>query len=293
MINPFNSKQTTDTRDEDLVRSAQQGDRTALEDLVKRHQPWIYNIALRMVFSPQDAEDVTQEVLIKIITNLAGFKGKSQFRTWAYRIVANHVINMKKRRAEQSFISFSRYGRGIDNTPDLDIPDPRAVPADLPVIYEEVKLHCLMGMLLCLDRKQRLAFILGEMFQVTDVVGSGIMDVSRDSFRQMVSRARRQVYSFIQERCGLIDPSNSCHCHKKAQALIQWKSLNPAHLEFNRDFAHHIKDICTDKRRRLDDLIDQKSRELFGSQPFQNPPDFTTTIRNLLDSSEMKDVFEL
>jgi RNA polymerase sigma factor (sigma-70 family) len=293
MINPFNSMQTTDTRDEDLVRSAQQGDRTALEDLVKRHQPWIYNIALRMVFSPQDAEDVTQEVLIKIITNLAGFKGKSQFRTWAYRIVANHVINMKKRRAEQSFISFSRYGRGIDNTPDLDIPDPRAVPADLPVIYEEVKLHCLMGMLLCLDRKQRLAFILGEMFQVTDVVGSGIMDVSRDSFRQMVSRARRQVYSFIQERCGLIDPSNSCQCHKKAQAMIQGKALDPAHLEFNRDFVHHFKDIYTDKRRRLDDLIDQKSRELFGSQPFQNPPDFTTTIRNLLDSSEMKDIFGL
>lgn len=293
MINPFNSRQTIDTRDEDLVRSAQQGDRAALEGLVKRHQPWIYNIALRMVFSPQDAEDVTQEVLIKIITSLAGFKGKSRFRTWAYRIVANHVINMKKRRAEISFTSFTRYGRGIDNAPDLDIPDPKAIPADLPVIYEEVKLHCMMGMLLCLDRRQRLAFVLGELFNIPDVTASTIMDVTRESFRQILSRARRQVYSFVQEKCGHVDPANPCHCHKKAQAMIQWKSLDPAHLEFNRDFVHHIKDICTDKRRRLNNLIDQQSRELFGSQPFQNPPDFTVNIRNLLDNSEMKDIFEI
>ena len=293
MINPFAGRDTAAVKDEILVARAQQGDHTALAQLIKRHQPWIYNIALRMVFSPQAAEDVTQEVLIKIITSLAGFKGRSQFRTWAYRIVANHVINMKKRRAEFSFTSFARYGRGIDNTPDLDIPDPKAIPADLPVIYEEVKLHCMMGMLLCLDRRQRLGFILGEIFHVTDMVGSSIMGVSRDSFRQTVSRARRQVYSFIQERCGLIDPSNSCRCHKKAQAMIQWKSLDPAHLEFNRHFVHHVKDLCQIKQHKLNSLMDRKAQELFASQPFQNPPDFTVKIRDLMDSSEMKDIFEL
>ncbi|MRR08768.1 sigma-70 family RNA polymerase sigma factor, partial [bacterium] len=129
MHSPFGTKRSSGVKDETLVAQAQHGDRAALEQLVRRHQPWIYNIALRMVMSPQDAEDVTQEALIKIITSLAGFQGRSQFRTWAYRIVANHVINMRKRRAELSFTSFSRYGRGIDRTPDLDIPDPKAVPA--------------------------------------------------------------------------------------------------------------------------------------------------------------------
>lgn len=293
MHNPFSTKQSSPVTDEVLVARAQRGDRKALEQLVRRHQPWIYNIALRMVFSPQDAQDVTQEVLIKIITSLAGFRGRSQFRTWAYRIVANHVINMKKRRAEQSFTSFSRYGNGIDRTPDLDIPDPAAIPADLPVIYEEVKLHCMMGMLLCLDRKQRLAFILGEVFHVPDTVAGGIMGVTRESFRQTLSRARRQVFSFIQEKCGHIDPANSCHCHKKAQAMLQWKSIDPAHLEFNRDFVHRVKDICSDKRRRLESLIDQRARDLFAGQPFQTPPDYAVSMRNLLDSSEMKDIFDL
>jgi len=293
MINPFAGQAATPIRDEELVARAQQGDRKALEQLIQRHQPWIYNIALRMVFSPQDAEDVTQEVLIKIITSLAGFRSRSQFRTWAYRIVANHVINMKKRRSEFSFTSFARYGTGIDNTPDLDIPDPRAVPADLAVIYEEVKTHCMMGMLLCLDRKRRLAFTLGELFGASDAVASQIMGVSRDSYRQLLSRARHQVSNFVQERCGHIDPSNPCHCHRKAQAMIQGKSLDPARLEFNRDFIHRVRDVCETKRHRLNSLIDQRSRELFGSQPFQTPPDFTDNIRNLLDSSEMRDIFEL
>ena len=68
--------------------------------LVLRHQAWIYNIAIRMVFQPQDAEEVTQEVLVKVITKLSTFKGESKFRTWLYRIAANHVLNMKRRSAE-------------------------------------------------------------------------------------------------------------------------------------------------------------------------------------------------
>lgn len=292
MINPFAGQTTSAVRDEVLVALAQQGGRTAMEQLVKRHQPWIYNIALRMVMSPADAEDITQEVLIKIITSLAGFKGKSQFRTWAYRIVANHVINMKKRRTEQSFTSFASYGRGIDNTPDLDIPDPRAIPADLPVIYEEVKTHCMMGMLLCLDRRQRLAFILGELFHVPDVTAGGIMEVSRESFRQTLSRARRQVYNFMQEKCGHIDPDNPCRCHKKSQAMIQHRAIDPAHLMFNRHYYHKVKDICAAKQQKLNNLMDQKSRELFRDQPFQNSSDFTRSLRKLLDSREIKDIFD-
>jgi RNA polymerase sigma factor (sigma-70 family) len=293
MINPFAGQTPSKVKDEALVALAQQGDGKALEQLIKRHQTWIYNIALRMVFSPQDAEDVTQEVLIKIITSLAGFRGRSQFRTWAYRIVANHVINMKKRRSESSFTSFARYGRGIDNSPDLDIPDPRAVPADLAVIYEEVKTHCMMGMLLCLDRKRRLAFTLGELFGASDAVASQIMGISREAYRQLLSRARRQVSNFVQERCGHIDPSNPCHCHRKAQAMIQGKSLDPEHLQFNRDFIHRVRDVCENKRLRLNNLIDQRSRELFGSQPFQTPPDFTDNLRRLLDNAEVKDIFEM
>jgi len=89
-----------DHEDQSLVLRARSGDRQALEDLVQRHQAWIYNIAVRMLFHPQDAEDATQEILIKVLTRLSSFEGRSRFRTWLYRIVVNHVLNMKRGRVE-------------------------------------------------------------------------------------------------------------------------------------------------------------------------------------------------
>src|SRR6187455_905499 len=140
MFNPFAEDVEGDTADTDLVERANGGDRAALEKLVLRHQAWIYNIAVRMVFQPQHAEEVTQEVLVKVITRLSTFKGESKFRTWLYRIAANHVLNMKRGGAEARTLTFSAYGAAIDGTPDLDLPDPKTVPVEVPLLVEEAKI---------------------------------------------------------------------------------------------------------------------------------------------------------
>src|SRR5437879_10113333 len=110
MFNPFSEIVEAGTADAALVEQAKNGDRAALEKLVLRHQAWIYNIAVRMVFQPHDAEEVTQEVLVKVITKLSTFKGESKFRTWLYRITANHVLNMKRRSVETQEWTFASYG---------------------------------------------------------------------------------------------------------------------------------------------------------------------------------------
>src|SRR5882724_1656641 len=113
MFNPFAEVAEADPPDADLVVEAQHGDRVALERLVLRHQAWIYNIAVRMVFQPHDAEEITQEVLVKIVTKLSTFKGDCKFRTWLYRIVANHVLNMRRKGAEEQMLTFTAYGAAI------------------------------------------------------------------------------------------------------------------------------------------------------------------------------------
>src|SRR6266436_3341279 len=120
MFNPFNEVAESGSADAELVEEAKNGDRAALEKLILRHQAWIYNIAVRMVFRPHDAEEVTQEVLVKVITKLGTFKGESGFRTWLYRIAANHVLNMNRRGGETKATTFAEYGAAIDRTPDLD-----------------------------------------------------------------------------------------------------------------------------------------------------------------------------
>jgi len=146
-VNPLARDDRTDHDDRALVTRAQAGDRQALEALVGRHQGWIYNIAIRMLAHPQDAEDATQEILIKALTRLSSFEGRSSFRTWLYRIVVNHVLNAKRGRAEPVTTGFECYAHGLDSTPDLDLPDPRSVPADLRLLVDEARISCTSGML--------------------------------------------------------------------------------------------------------------------------------------------------
>jgi RNA polymerase sigma factor (sigma-70 family) len=79
MENPFSVTNYSEHTDLELVQASVSGSRQALETLILRHQPFIYNVALKMTVSPADAEDITQEVLLKAITNLSQFQGKSAF----------------------------------------------------------------------------------------------------------------------------------------------------------------------------------------------------------------------
>ena len=120
-VNPLAEHPVTDPEDRALVLRAKSGDRAALEALVGRHQAWIYNIAVRMLYHPQDAEDATQEILVKALTALSSYEGRSSFRTWLYRIAVNHVLNTKRGRLEPARMSFNCYAHALDRTPDLDI----------------------------------------------------------------------------------------------------------------------------------------------------------------------------
>lgn len=210
--NPFAEVAAGDGRDQELVRLAKEGKRDALEELVLRHQAWIYNLALRMVHRSEDAEDATQEVLIKLLTRLSTFDGQSSLRTWLYRVAINHLLNMKRGRAESRELTFAQYGRNLDDTPDADLPDPRAVPADAQLLVAEARIGCTSGMLLCLDRGQRMVYILGDIFGVSDGVGAELLELSRDNFRQRLARARRDLHNFMQDKCGLVNTANPCRC---------------------------------------------------------------------------------
>lgn len=292
MHNPFTDV-AGDDDDAELVRRARDGDRDALERLVLRHQAWIYNIAVRMVFHPQDAEEVTQEVLIKAVTRLSTFQGKSKFRTWLYRITANHVLNMQRRGGEKKPQKFSTYAAAINDVPDLDLPDPNSVPVDLPILVEEAKIACTTGMLLCLDRKQRLVFTLGEILGVSDTVGSEIMDITADNFRQCLARARRDLYRFMNNQCGLVNTSNPCRCRKKTRGFINDGHVDPQHLLFVAQHVQRVNEAAADTVREIDDVIEQSYAAIFRDHPFLQPSDQAQWLRRILDRPDVRTTLHL
>lgn len=285
MQNPF-AEVIDESTDADLIGQAKNGSRGALEALVLRHQAWIYNIALRMVFHSQDAEEVTQEVLIKAITRLSTFQGESQFRTWLYRITANHVLNMKRRGGESEAQTFSSYADAINGTTDLDLPDPKNVPVEVPLLVEEAKISCTTGMLLCLDRKQRLIFTLGEIFGASDTVGSQILEMSADNFRQSLSRARRDLYQFMHGQCGLVNANNPCRCVKKTKGFIEAGHVDPAQLQFVPLHVLRITEAADGAVQSIENTVDEHYAAIFREHPFLEPKDQVGWLRQLLNKGD-------
>lgn len=293
MANPFRADAEGDAVDVDLVQRVLNGDRSALEQLVLRHQAWIYNLAVRMVFQPQDAEEVTQEVLVKVITRLGTFRGKSKFRTWLHRIVANHVLNMKRRGAEVQSLSFEAYGQAIDATPVLELPDPKSVPVDVPLLVEEVKTSCTMGMLLCLDRKQRLIFTLGVVLGASDVVGGEVLEMTPENFRQCLARARRDLFSFMNSQCGLVNESNPCRCPKKTRGFIEAGHVDPSRLLFASAHVERVRDVAEETVRGLQETIDERYAAIYREHPFLQPTDNVRWLRRVLESAEVRSALHL
>lgn len=289
---PFTDVAAGEERDQQLVQLAKGGSRAALEELVVRHQAWIYNLALRMVHHPEDAKDAAQEVLIKLFTRLSTFDGRSTLRTWLYRIVINHLLNMKRSRTETREITFAEYERNLDDTPDAELPDPQAVPADVQLLVAEARIGCTSGMLLCLDRSQRVIFILGSIFGVSDAVGAELLELSRDNFRQRLARARRDLQNFMQDKCGLVNTANPCRCAKKTRGFIAAGHIDPNNLRFARERVTHIRDVAP---RVSDEItgLNEAYAEVYRDHPFQDSPDFVAALRVLINRPESRSMLEL
>ncbi len=239
-----------DEADDGLVAAAKSGDMTALDALLRRHQPWVFNLALRMVWRREAAEDATQEILLKAVTHLGGFEARSKFSTWLYRIAVNHLLNVRKSEMEEQKMTFADMGRSLDDCADTELPDESLPPVGHGLLVEEAKLGCITAMLMCLDRRQRLAFILGEVFGVTSAQGGEVMEVSAENFRQLLTRARQDLYQFMQGKCGLVNSLNPCRCSKKAGAFMERGWLDPRKRQFTRDRIASVREVAPD---RLDD----------------------------------------
>ena len=281
--NPLADNGPSEPEDQNLVPRARAGDRKALEDLIERHQAWIYNIALRMLFHPEDAEDATQEILVKVLTRLSSFEGRSSFRTWLYRVAFNHLLNMKRGREELKVTTFSAYGDALDSTPDLELADPKDGSPEANLLVTEVMLACTSGMLLCLDREQRLTYVLGAIFSVSDSVGADVLEITAESFRQRLTRARRDLRNFMNDKCGLVNKSNPCRCAKKTRGFIQEGHVDPNNLLFARERMSEVREAAP-KVYEIVKTLDDQCAEIYRGHPFYKPPDLAQMVRKLVAS---------
>ena len=215
-----------------LARRAAEGDREALSELVRAIQHPMYRLALRFLGNPDDAQDASQEILIRIVTRLGTFEGRSKFSTWAYTVAVRSLLRTRKRLYEQAVQGPEQYAATLDA--GLADEDPTLEEAEYRLLSEEVRISCTYGMLLCLPRPQRAAYLLADVLGLTDGEGAEVLDCSREAFRQRVSRARRTLRFVIDNRCGLVDPDNPCRCGRQITSGEAAGILDRGHLALAR-----------------------------------------------------------
>jgi RNA polymerase sigma factor (sigma-70 family) len=203
-----------------LLERAKAGDREAMGELVAGAQPLIYNLALRMVADPVDAQDLSQEILIRVVTGLAGFRGESAFKTWVYRVASNHLLTARKRASEEKVTSLED-AAAIIGSGMADALAAGDLPADDQILVKEAKLTCTSRMLLGLDRDHRLAFILGEILELSGEEAAEVLEIDPAAFRKRLSRARERMTAFTASTCGIVDPANVCRCAMQASRLVR------------------------------------------------------------------------
>ncbi len=277
--------------EKDLIQKSLSGDKTALEKLIIKYQAYIYNIAWKMVLNCKDAEDITQEVLIKAITNLSKFKFKSNFKTWLYRITVNHFLDMKKFPMEYAITSFNDYADALRNIPDDNLSEIEQI--EKAEFIEDAKIGCISGMLLCLNRKERIIYILSEIFQTDYKLSAQMLEMSYDNFRQCLTRARKNLHSFMNSNCGLINKQNTCRCYKKTKGFIELGWVNPHNLQFNVSHKRRIYQLSKRKAAQFNEILDKEYSLLYLDCPFVEDFDKKSIIESVLKNKNIKEIFDL
>jgi len=261
---------------ESLVKKSVKGDKKALEEVVIQIQDVIYNLAIRMLWHPDDAKDATQDILIKVITNLSSFNHKSAFTTWVYRLASNTLINVKKKKRTTS-INFDQYElqlhKGVSNAISYT-----KNKAEQNLLIQEAKIGCSNAMLQCLHQENRLTYIIGEILEFNSTEGAIILDITPENFRKRLSRSKKSLHNFLNKNCGIINTKNTCRCYKKVDSSIKNGHIQPNKLLFTKNNKN------TTLINTIEDIQNEVS--LYQTNPEYNAPEaLLTEVKRIINSA--------
>jgi hypothetical protein len=205
--------------------------------------------------------------------------------TWVYRIATNYLKTMRKGKLEDQY-TFESFGAELDdNLSDdefgLDSPVQKAL------LLEEVKIGCTTGMLLCIDRDHRLAYILGDILEIDSQEAAEILEIPAPTFRKRLSRARADIVQFMRVKCGLVDSENSCRCRKRVNYALNINRVNLNQLHFAHDPERALRfHEVVKKIRTLE--FSQRVVAIYRSHPQSNVPgNFASMVKDLIHTREL------
>jgi RNA polymerase sigma factor (sigma-70 family) len=273
-----------------LVQKSLAGDKNALNQLIEIHEPFIYNVAWKYTNNPEEAKDLTREVLIRVFTKLSTFKGNSAFKTWVYRIVVNQFLQTKRRPMEDRWESFDVFSTELNSIPSPDVSAEEEIEQE--VRTKTARTRCMSGMLMCLTREQRLIYILGDVFNLDHNIGAEVFGLSKQNYRVKLSRTRKEFHAFMNQQCGLVNTANPCRCSKKAKAMEAAGKMQTDKKIFDPKYSSTIAAYSEGISDEVADIVDKKYIEFFQRHPTKEDFNTETVINEIVNDKDLHKYFE-
>jgi hypothetical protein len=148
-------------------------------------------------------------------------------------------------------------------------------------------------MLLCLDRQQRVIFVLGGVFNIKSTVAAALLDITPENFRKQLSRAKADLFQFMDHKCGLINPDNPCRCFKKTKGFIKEGKIDITTQTFKQEYQQSILSVSVAKNEELDNLMEGKYLQFFTRQVYADTSVADKLVESLLFDPQIKKLFHL
>lgn len=195
-----------------LVERAQQGDRAAFGSLVEPWRKPLFGYIYRMVTLRQDAEDLLQDVFIRVLEDIRSYRGEARFKSWLFGIATHacldHLRQRKRWRVEAQLIGEREATANPENIVHL-----RALMAGPGFTYEtrEHIAFCFSCIARTLEPEEQAAVMLKEVLEFTNQEAAAILRLSEPVFRHRLSDARAKMTKAFDGLCALINKTGVCY----------------------------------------------------------------------------------
>jgi len=192
----------SDAHDKRLMVQIASGNEEALRELIEKHQGAVYGTIAKMLGDPVEAQDLAQQVFVRVYRAAAGYRATAQFKTWMFTIVRNLVFNEHRRRSRVTMISLhapeseTSYSGG--STLNLDLPDQGTKAPDESALQQEM-MQAIDDAILLLPEQQRLAIVLRRYDEFSYEEIAKILKTSVPATKSLLFRARETLRVALQD----------------------------------------------------------------------------------------------
>jgi RNA polymerase sigma-70 factor (ECF subfamily) len=183
-----------------LIKRSQKGDINSFEELIKEYKKIAYNIALKMLKNKEDAEDVSQEALIKVYKSINRFNMDSSFKTWLYRIVVNTCLDHVRKNKENP-ISIDQPIRSGHDEFYMDVEDNRPTPQE--VLETKLTQKMVMDAVNELEDDFKSIIILRDINDLSYEEISEVLECNIGTVKSRISRGRQKLKEILEKNMAI------------------------------------------------------------------------------------------